>query len=197
MKVVPVARLAVPTGTAAGTVVASQPSADPVIESRRFAALAAQPAPIFRAAFEELIVAGVYTVLADRVLVLRVSRDGTRRHAAVVAIGGAPAATVTPSSASGLDASPFIAPGPTDTEAHAAFLTALEAETKRRPVFHGTAADGTTYSGFEAEATAEILDHASRSLAEGTTPHPLAMIFAGDPTQVPAGIAVVLHSAKA
>ena len=83
MHVTAVRHLAVPTGTAAATVIAREPSADPTIESRRFLRLESLPDIAFRAHFEELIVSGVYTVLHDRLLVLRVIGGGTRRFAVV------------------------------------------------------------------------------------------------------------------
>lgn len=87
MKVAPLARFAVPTGTAAAVVVMREPTGDPVLDARRFAALESLDNARYRAAFEELIVAGVYTVLADRVLVLRISAHGAKSFAAALAIG--------------------------------------------------------------------------------------------------------------
>lgn len=88
MKVALVPRIAVPTGTAAATVVMRETTGDPTTDARRFIALAALDDEMLRGTFEELIVGGIYTVLVGRVLVLRVNHAGVRSIAAVVAIGG-------------------------------------------------------------------------------------------------------------
>ena len=88
MKVALVPRIAVPTGTAAATVVMRETTGDPATDARRFIALAALDDEMLRGTFEELIVGGIYTVLVGRVLVLRVNHAGVRSIAAVVAIGG-------------------------------------------------------------------------------------------------------------
>ncbi len=88
MKVALVPRIAVPTGTAAATVVMRETTGDPTTDARRFIALAALDDEMLRGTFEELIVGGIYTVLVGRILVLRVNHAGVRSIAAVVAIGG-------------------------------------------------------------------------------------------------------------
>ena len=88
MKVALVPRIAVPTGTAAATVVMRETTGDPATDARRFIALAALDDEMLRGTFEELIVGGIYTVLVGRILVLRVNHAGVRSIAAVVAIGG-------------------------------------------------------------------------------------------------------------
>jgi hypothetical protein len=202
MDIAPVARFAVPAGTAAAIVVAREATGDETTDSRRFAAIASLDDARFRGSFEELIVAGVYTVLSERVLVLRVSAGGVRTFAALVAIAGA-TPVPTPSRA-GLDIElqPLaLAP---DAAGTAAFRALLESEAKQRPVFHGTTAEGTTYSGFEAQATAEILT-AIRGTILGATapkthptprPSPLSLIFAGAAIDIPPGLIVGLRQAS-
>ena len=56
MPLAPIARFAVPTGTAAATVVLAEPTGDADIDGRRFAALEALPDADFRGSFEELVV---------------------------------------------------------------------------------------------------------------------------------------------
>ena len=89
MSATPIAHLVVPTGTAAATVVAQEPSPDPAIESRRFARLEALEPVAFRAQLEELIVQGVYTALHGRLLILRVIGGGRRTFGVVVSLGDA------------------------------------------------------------------------------------------------------------
>ena len=88
MNLAPVARFAVPAGTAAAIVVAREATGDELTDSRRFAAIAALDDAHFRGSFEELVVAGVYTVLAERVLVLRISQSGIRSLAALARLDG-------------------------------------------------------------------------------------------------------------
>lgn len=214
MKCVACDRLAVPTGTAAAAVVAAAPSEDAVREARRFARLESLDDAGLRAAFEELVVAGVYTVLERAVLVVRVSSAGVRRLGVVCAIAaeddaavgaacdGGPGAELR----AGLAIAPAV-PGLADIDADgcAALAALLEEETRRRPVFHGTCADGTTYSGFAAEAAEPILEAATalvaraaaRPAARPTAPSPLAIVFAGEPLALPRGLAVRVGPASA
>lgn len=190
MPLAPIARFAVPTGTAAATVVLTEPTGDADIDGRRFAALEALPDADFRGAFEELIVAGVYTVLNDRVLALRVNRGGVRSFAAAVAIPGkaaAPRAGLA-SAATCFGASP-------DSAAAAALRTLLESEARQRPVFHGTTPEGITYSGFEAQATAAILEAAAAIVPPGAPACHAALVFAGDTPDLPRGLVVGLLAA--
>ena len=189
MKVAPIARFAVPTGTAAAVVVMREPTGDPVLDARRFAALETLDNARFRAAFEELIVAGVYTVLAERVLVLRVSAHGAKSFAAAVCIGGTAA---DPADRAGLGVHcPEISAG-----THADELRSLlEAETKQRPVFHGMTAEGITYSGFEAKESQAILVAAAAALPASTPAAPVALLFAGPAIEVPKGLVVAVGPA--
>lgn len=189
MKVAPLARFAVPTGTAAAVVVMREPTGDPVLDARRFAALESLDNARYRAAFEELIVAGVYTVLADRVLVLRISAHGAKSFAAALAIGKTAG---NPADRAGLGVhGPEIG---TSTNSDTLRLL-LEAETKQRPIFHGMTADGITYSGFEAKESAAILAAASAALPANAPAAPVALLFAGPAIEVPKGLVVAVSPA--
>lgn len=190
MPLAPIARFAVPTGTAAATVVLPEPTGDADIDARRFAALEALPDAEFRGHFEELIVAGVYTVLRDRVLVLRVNQNGVRSFAAAVAIPGKTAAP-----RAGLAAAVTCFGAPADSPAAAALRSLLEAEARQRPVFHGMTAGGTTYSGFEAQATADIVQAAAAIVPPGAPACHAALVFAGDAIELPRGLVVGLLAA--
>lgn len=185
MEVAPIPRLAVPTGTAAAAVILRDPTGDPSIDARRFAAISLLDDAGFRGAFEELIVAGVYTVLAGRVLVLRVSGGGQRSYAAAVCIRGH---GDPPAPRAGLSVH-------TRSVATTAATALLEAETKQRPVFHGMTAEGTTYSGFEAQATDEILAVLRDALPADSSSASVALVFAGPAIEIPPGLAVGLHAA--
>lgn len=192
MKAVPVARFAVPTGTAAATVVMRESTGDDATDARRFGALSALGDEAFRGAFEELIVEGIYTVLAQRVLVLRVSRNGTRAYGAVVAIDGA---GTEPPARAGLASHPTLIATDTSAPSAADFRALLEAEAKQRPVFHGMTPEGITYSGFEAQSGAAILG-AIAALAPANAPTAsIAVVFAGDTVELPDGLVVGLHTA--
>ena len=211
MKCVACERLAVPTGTAAAAVVAATPSDDATREARRFARLEALDDTAMRAAFEELVVAGVYAVFERTVVVLRVSTAGVRHLAVVCAIAADDAAVggVAPGCARATGARAGLAIAPTvlytasaDEGLRRALAILLEEETRRRPVFHGTCADGTTYSGFAAEAPEPILAAAGELLAHAdptaptaptaatAAPTPLAIVFAGTAVALPHGLAV-------
>lgn len=208
MKCVACERLAVPTGTAAAAVVAATPSDDATREARRFARLEALDDAAMRAAFEELVVAGVYTVLERTVLVLRVSAAGARHLALVCAIAADDAAgggvAPAPARAAGARAGLAIAPAVAETaradeRLRGALAALLEEETRRRPVFHGTCTDGTTYSGFAAEAPEPILAAAGELVAAASAPAsatPLAVVFAGAAVPLPHGLAVVVGPAS-
>jgi hypothetical protein len=222
MKCVACERLAVPTGTAAAAVVAATPSDDPSREARRFARLETLDDTALRAAFEELVVAGVYAILERTAVVLRVSAGGGRHLAVVCGIAGDEATgnEATGNEATGDEATAdgrasdaaraaetrtglAIAPTILGTagaseDARLALASLLEEETRRRPVFHGTCGDGTTYSGFAAEAPEPILAAATALLADAArhatvaTPAPtrLAIVFAGAAIGIPHGLAV-------
>ena len=194
MNLAPVARFAVPAGTAAAIVVAREATGDELTDSRRFAAIAALDDAHFRGSFEELVVAGVYTVLAERVLVLRISQSGVRSLAALARLDGE--GTI-PAPRAGLDVT-VAAHGANAADAQAETLRALlEAETKQRPVFHGMTPEGITYSGFEAQAGAAILDAAAPLIPATARAASLAVLFAGDAVDLPDGLVVGLHAAPA
>lgn len=189
MPVATIARFAVPTGTAAAVVVMREPTGDPVLDARRFAALDALDDARFRASFEELIVAGVYTVLADRVLVLRVSAHGVKSFAVALAVAGFPAK---PRERAGL----CVHSAEISAAHHGGALHALlEAETKQRPVFHGMTAEGVTYSGFEAKETSAILAAAAAALPADAPAAPVALLFAGPAIEIPKGLVVAVGPA--
>lgn len=193
MSIAPVARFAVPAGTAAAVVVAREPTGDEVSDSRRFSAIARLDDAHFRGSFEELVVAGVYTVLADRVLVLRISRSGTRSLAALVRLdaGGS-----TPDSRAGLDVEVATYGAAADAPQAEVLRALLESETKQRPVFHGMTAEGTTFSGFEAQATASILDASLQLIPSHAPSAALCLAFAGPTVEVPAGLIVGVRQAS-
>jgi hypothetical protein len=193
MNLAPVARFAVPAGTAAAIVVAREATGDELTDSRRFAAIAALDDAHFRGSFEELVVAGVYTVLAERVLVLRISQSGIRSLAALARLDGE--GTI-PAPRAGLDVT-VAAHGANAANAQAETLRALlEAETKQRPVFHGMTAEGVTYSGFEAQAAEPILEACLGLIPAGAPSAALCLAFAGPSVNVPDGLIVGLRQAS-
>jgi hypothetical protein len=200
MTVSAVAHLAVPTGTAAATVVAREPFADAAIESRRFARLEALTDIAFRANFEELIVSGVYTVLHGRLLVLRVIGGGTRRFAVVASVAGAVNTTAV---RAGLDAHPQVIGIAAEKAAETDLQALVETESRQRPVFHGMTPDGVTYSGFavlQAEALLQALRETLRASvgASGGTGGTggLTVFVIGEPLDLPPGLAVGLERAR-
>lgn len=188
MKAAPIARLAVPTGTAAAVVVMREPTGDPTLDARRFSTLESLDDARFRAAFEELIVSGVYTVLSEKVLVLRVSDHGVKSFAAVLAVEG--------SSPKAADrAGLFVHSAELAAEQGETLQALLEAETKQRPVFHGMTAEGVTYSGFEAKEASAILAAASAALPPAAGATSVALLFAGAAIEVPKGLFVAVGPA--
>ena len=126
----------------------------------------------------------------DRVLVLRVNQNGARSFAAAVAIPGKTAAP-----RAGLAAAVTCFGAPADSPAAAALRSLLEAEARQRPVFHGMTAGGTTYSGFEAQATADIVQAAAAIVPPGAPACHAALVFAGDAIELPRGLVVGLLAA--
>lgn len=187
MKVAPIARLAVPTGTAAAVVVMREPTGDPSLETRRFCVLESLDDARFRAAFEELIVSGVYAVLSEKVLVLRVSDHGVKSFAAAIALGE--------SGGNGGRAGLFVHSAELTAMGGEALQALLEAETKQRPVFHGMTAEGVTYSGFEAKEASAILAASSAALPSSASAAAVALLFAGTAIEVPKGLFVAVGPA--
>ncbi len=195
MQVTPIARLCVPAGTAAAAVIALTANADAAIEARRFARLAQLDDVRFRAEFEELMVNGVYVMLAQRVLVLRISHGGVRTHAAIVCLRGG--SGVAPARA-GLAATPSIEAIPDNGDeecAGAQLRRLLESETKQRPIFHAITAEGTTYSAFDGAHAAAILEVLAQGLAQSTPSSALAAVFVGEPQPIPTGLFVAVAPA--
>jgi hypothetical protein len=188
----PVEHLVVPTGTAAATVVATVPSEDPGIESRRFARIQALGSPAFRAHFEELIVQGVYTVLHGRLLVLRVIGGGVRSLALVCALPGDDSAKA---DRSGLWTVPSITGLPIDRAEELGLKELIEAEARQRPVFHGVTGEGTTYSGFIVQQQRAMLEALASLALEGCRPAKLCVLTLGEPMQLPAGLLVAMDRA--
>ena len=194
--------LVVPAGTAVAIVVAREPHADPTLEMRRWERIAALDKSAQREALELLVTSGVFTVLRDAVLVVRTVREGSRAVAAIVArpTHFAQPHTRTPHAAiestealcSVGDAASFALNNRAPN-----FNEALIAATRTRPIFHGTASDGTTYSGFVAEDGASILDALSAAVAADpelheTIPHgnsPILAAFSGTSVALPPGLA--------
>ncbi len=206
MKVALVPRIAVPTGTAAATVVMRETTGDPATDARRFIALAALDDEMLRGTFEELIVGGIYTVLVGRVLVLRVNHAGVRSIAAVVAIGGPSPTDVATNVASnstphppraGLVMHPTIHGTDASLEATIALRALLDGETKQRPVFHAMTPEGVTYSGFDAQDGPAILQALSDLILPAEPASSLAITFAGPSVDIPDGLVVGFGPAPA
>lgn len=226
MKVALVPRIAVPTGTAAATVVMRETTGDPTTDARRFIALAALDDEMLRGTFEELIVGGIYTVLVGRVLVLRVNHAGVRSIAAVVAIGGPSptdgatngatigatigatnvATNVATNGASnstphppraGLVMHPTIHGADASLEATIALRALLDGETKQRPVFHAMTPEGVTYSGFDAQDGPAILQALADLILPAEPASSLAIAFAGPSVDIPDGLVVGFGPAPA
>jgi hypothetical protein len=194
MHVTAVRHLAVPTGTAAATVIAHEPSPDPAIESRRFLRIEALPDIAFRAHFEELIVSGVYTVMHNRVLVLRVIGGGTRRFAVVASESGDETAVYP---RAGLDARPRSVAISVAAADESGLQALVETESRQRPVFHGVTPEGVTYSGFAALHSEPLLQTLSalRGAAERTA-QTVTVFAIGDGISLPAGLLVGLERAR-
>lgn len=218
MKVALVPRIAVPTGTAAATVVMRETTGDPATDARRFIALAALDDEMLRGTFEELIVGGIYTVLVGRVLVLRVNHAGVRSIAAVVAIGGPGptdvatngatigarnVATIVASNSTphppraGLVMHPTIHGTDASLEATIALRALLDGETKQRPVFHAMTPEGVTYSGFDAQDGPAILQALADLILPAEPASSLAIAFAGPSVDIPDGLVVGFGPAPA
>jgi|GEM_PF-1136924 len=214
MKVALVPRIAVPTGTAAATVVMRETTGDPATDARRFIALAALDDEMLRGTFEELIVGGIYTVLVGRVLVLRVNHAGVRSIAAVVAIGGPGptdvatigarnVATIGASNSTphppraGLVMHPTIHGADASLEATIALRALLDGETKQRPVFHAMTPEGVTYSGFDAQDGPAILQALADIILPAEPASSLAIAFAGPSVDIPDGLVVGFGPAPA
>ena len=194
MKIAPVARFAVPTGTAAATVVAQGFSGDPETDARRFACLTTLDDASFRGAFEELIVAGVYTVLSQRVFVIRTSHAGVKRFAAAISIEGR---GEVPAMRAGLAPHACVLGSDPAHDSAVRLRALLETETKQRPVFHGMTPEGITYSGFDAQAAADILAAASALMPEDAPSAALAVLCVGPEIDLPDGLLVALGAASA
>ena len=226
MKVALVPRIAVPTGTAAATVVMRETTGDPTTDARRFIALAALDDEMLRGTFEELIVGGIYTVLVGRVLVLRVNHAGVRSIAAVVAIGGpspTDGATIVATNVAtigarnvatnvatnvasnstphppraGLVMHPTIHGADASLEATIALRALLDGETKQRPVFHAMTPEGVTYSGFDAQDGPAILQALADLILPAEPASSLAIAFAGPSVDIPDGLVVGFGPAPA
>jgi len=214
MKVALVPRIAVPTGTAAATVVMRETTGDPATDARRFIALAALDDEMLRGTFEELIVGGIYTVLVGRVLVLRVNHAGVRSIAAVVAISGPSPTDVATNGArnvatnvatigasnstphpprAGLVMHPTIH----GTDASLEATIALRALLKQRPVFHAMTPEGVTYSGFDAQDGPAILQALADIILPAEPASSLAIAFAGPSVDIPDGLVVGFGPAPA
>jgi hypothetical protein len=222
MKVALVPRIAVPTGTAAATVVMRETTGDPATDARRFIALAALDDEMLRGTFEELIVGGIYTVLVGRVLVLRVNHAGVRSIAAVVAISGPSPTDVATNVATngarngarnvatnvasnstphppraGLVMHPTIHGADASLEATIALRALLDGETKQRPVFHAMTPEGVTYSGFDAQDGPAILQALADIILPAEPASSLAIAFAGPSVDIPDGLVVGFGPAPA
>lgn len=150
--------LIVPAGTAAAVVACQIEHADPQLDARRWMRLA-QLSPDARIdALDALIAAGVFTRLEDRVLVVRVVREGVRSLAAIVAVRNDSTAHAGCGAPRGAPVDERLAIASAELE------EALLAATRTRPVFHGTPPDGSTLSGFIPEDQDAILAAIAASL---------------------------------
>lgn len=194
LHVTAVKHLAVPTGTAAATVIAREPSLDPAIESRRFRRIEALPDIAFRANFEELIVSGVYTVIHNRALVLRVIGGGTRRFAVVASeLGDGPAFYPRV----GLDTTPRAVAIATAAADESGLQALVETESRQRPVFHGVTPEGVTYSGFAALHSEALLQTLNAVWQQTERPQQSITVFGiGGEIALPAGLLVGLERAR-
>ena len=204
MKFAAPSALVVPAGTAVAIVVSREPHADPKLEMRRWERLSTLDHSAQREALELLVATGVFTVLHNAVLVVRIVREGSRAIAAIVA----PAARVDDAGHRPLPTTKNVREPITHDlgmsialNDHAPdFSEALLAATRTRPIFHGTTSDGTTYSGFVAEEAARILDTLSAAIAADpklreTLPRgdsPLLAAFSGTSVALPCGLATAI-----
>lgn len=193
MEVSAVAHLAVPTGTAAATVIAQSPCADPATESRRFARLESLSDIAFRANFEELIVSGVYTVLHGRFLVLRVIAGNVRRFAVVASVSG----TTQPAEPrAGLAARPAVVRVAAESAEASGLLGMVEAESRQRPVFHGMTPEGVTYSGFTVLHPEPLMNALVESVSTSRPGSGVTAFVIGDAIDLPPGLVVGLERAR-
>lgn len=152
----PVPHLAVPTGTSAGSVVAESPSTNPSLEQRRFGRIRTLGPSEQRASILGLIQEGVYAERRDCLLVVRRTSAGQRRHFVIASMtcsdDAEPLRTsqTPPSISASVEGRWIESPEPD-------LVAAVEQETRQRPLFHGVAGDGTTYSGFECADAAGLL----------------------------------------
>ena len=197
MAFAPPRALFVPTGTAAALVVSQVGHADPQLDARRWTHLAVLGLAARVRALETLVTDGVYARIEDRIVVVRVVRDGVRSLAAIVADRNAGS----DEAASGTSVEARV------TIASSELEHALLAATRTRPIFHGTPPDGSTLSGFIPEDPDAILaaiaaEGASTSAAdprEGKDPctggahagTSVLAVFAGTATALPQGLVVV------
>ncbi|MFZ9880455.1 MAG: hypothetical protein ACO3QC_03530 [Phycisphaerales bacterium] len=157
--------LAVPAGTAIAGV--ANPLGDPDAVADELGRLEAIPDAELADAAASLVERGLFVDLPPSLVVVRASKDGLRRLA--VLCGGS-GATV-------------------ESNADEELRGLLEAETRQRPLFHGTTRSGTTYSGFRALESDAILGQLNRGAAP-LVGGPLAVVFAGEPWRLPRAIAV-------
>ena len=183
MKFAPAPRIGVPAGTAAAIVIATSPSTDPLLDSRRYARFAALPAPEMHAAFEALVASGVYVILERRILVLRILQAGTRAIAAIVSVED------TQPARPGIH--PITQPI-SITDPSGALGTLLDFSTKQRPVFHGSTPDGITLSGFEADDEPALIAALETLFPVQLRQPGVWAVFAGIEAIVPAGLVLEL-----
>lgn len=177
------------------------------METRRWERIAALEHSARREALELLVSSGVFTVLRNSVLVVRIVHDGTRAVGAIVTRERSPGQMTLTNGAS-------IDPAVNSATHHALdrtavihlderspeYTEALLAATRTRPIFHGTTADGTTYSGFVAEDAAVILETLSTAIAAEPALHnaglrldfPLLAAFSGRSVELPPGLATAI-----
>lgn len=160
-----ISHIALPTGTSAGSVVEPRAVANPTLEARRFGHLSALEPASRRDAFATLVRDGVFVIRRDTLILIRRSRAGERVLFAIIAASGSDPSAAT--DGSGID--PALSFAAIESPS-GALRAAVDAETKQRPIFHGVASDGTTYTGFECADPGAVLASLEAEAGLAVTP---------------------------
>ncbi len=218
MKFVAAPALIIPAGTAAATVIAQSATTDPAILERRWSQIASRS--IFEQSheIERWCASGVFIRRDHSVLVLRILRDGQRHYAAIAVALPEPAGTQAETQAETQAQTPAQTPAQSSRtptvppltytplthvvaldHAFPEYTEVLEASARVRPLFHGSADDGCTYSGFAAEEPELILGlltaaHPAAAAHIGNTACVVGGVtafFSGPAVPIPAGLVLV------
>jgi len=206
MKFVAASALIIPAGTAAATVIAQSATTDPAILERRWSQIASRSILEQSHEIERWCASGVFIRRDHSVLVLRILRDGQRHYAAIAVALPEPAETPaeTPAQSSRTPTVPPLTYTPLThvvalDHAFPEYTEVLEASARVRPLFHGSADDGCTYSGFAAEEPELILGlltaaHPAAAAHIGNTACVVGGVtayFSGSAVPIPAGLVLV------